>query len=99
MRKNELSFLVLSVLDINFNLVTHFEVRVVAELRSHNDTLALVADVDNDLPLSDRGHDAFYDLAFYDLRKGLLILCGVLLAVAVHALVLECVPVEVLRLH
>ena len=67
MRKNELSFLVLSVLDIDLHFVTDFEIGIVAELRSHDDTLALVADVDNNLPLSNRGHDAFYDLAFYDL--------------------------------
>ena len=67
MRKDELTLLVLSVLNEHLNLVTYCKVLVVTELRSHDDALALVTDVDDDLSLADRCNDALYDLALYDL--------------------------------
>mgnify|MGYP007040841350 FL=1 len=47
MRKNELTALVLLVLNINLYLVTSLELWVVTEFRSRDDTIALVADVNN----------------------------------------------------
>jgi len=46
-RKNELTALVLLVLNINLYLVTSLELWVVTEFRSRDDTIALVADVNN----------------------------------------------------
>ena len=46
-RKNELTALVLLVLNINLYLVTSLELWVVTEFRSRDDAIALVADVNN----------------------------------------------------
>ena len=53
MRKNELSLLVLCRLYVNLNLVANLELRVVAELRYRDDTLALTSDGYNNLTLVD----------------------------------------------
>ncbi len=59
MRKDKLTFSVLSCLYIHFNLVAYFEVRIVAELRSHDDTFALVTDVYDHLSFADSCNDTF----------------------------------------
>lgn len=58
MRKDELSLLVFRRLYVNFNFVTYFEVRIVTELWSSDDTVALVADVNDNLSLVDRGYSS-----------------------------------------
>ena len=57
-RKDELSLLVFRRLYVNFNFVTYFEVRIVTELWSSDDTVALVADVNDNLSLVDRGYSS-----------------------------------------
>ena len=47
MRENELTTLVFLALYINLNLVTRLEIWVVTEFRSRDNTIALVADVNN----------------------------------------------------
>ena len=51
-RKKKLTFLVLLVLNINFNDVTNLQVGVVTELRSRDNTVALVTDVNDNLTVS-----------------------------------------------
>src|SRR5574344_116681 len=46
-RKYQLTFFVLLVFYVNFNLVTYFEVWVVTKFRCRNDTIALITDVYN----------------------------------------------------
>ena len=57
-RKDELSLLVFRRLYVNLNFVTYFEVRIVTELWSSDDTVALVADVNDNLSLVDRGYSS-----------------------------------------
>lgn len=56
MREYQLTLCVLLVLYVNLNLVAYFEVWVVTELRSWNDTIALVADVYDNLFLINRDY-------------------------------------------
>ncbi len=67
MGKDELAFLVLSGLNVNLNLVTNLEVWIVTELRSLDDTLALVTYVDDDLSLGDGGDGTLDNLILNDL--------------------------------
>ena len=67
MGKDELAFLVLSGLNVNLNLVTNLEVRIVTELRSLDDTLALLTYVDDDLSLGDGCDGTLDDLVLNDL--------------------------------
>ena len=97
-REGQLAVLVLGRLDIDLDLVADLQVGVVAELRYGNDTLALVADVDENLALGD-GRDGTLDhLADGDVRQRLVIGCRDLLpGLVVDAqVVLKCVPVEIL---
>lgn len=79
-------------------LVTYFKVRIVTELRSHDDAFALVTDVDYDFPLGDGSYGAFDYFIFYDLRKGLVVLFSNFLTVFFcRVVVFERVPVEFVR--
>ena len=69
MGKDELAFLVLCGLNVNLNLVTDLEVWIVTELRSLDDTLALVTYVDDNLSLGDGGNGSFNDLVLNDLDR------------------------------
>ena len=98
-RKNELSFLVLRGLNVNLNLVTCLELRVVTEFRSGNDAFALVTDVHEDFPLVDSCNCTFDNLTRLDLGESLVVSCldGGLVYVTIGRLLLKCVPVELLR--
>lgn len=79
-RKNQLSALVLGRLDIDLDLIADLQVGVVAELGNGNDTLALVADVHENLALGNARNGTFHDLADVDVRKRLVVsLCDLLL--------------------
>ena len=96
--KDELAFAVLGGLDIDIHFVTDLEVRVVAELGSGDDAFALVADVDDDLTLTDGGHCAFDDLVLDDLREGLVVELGDFFAIFDSgAFLFESIPVEFFR--
>ena len=80
-RKYQLTLLVLLVLDIDFHLVANLQVGVVAELRSGDDTIALVADVDYHLFLIDGDDSTLDHLVLLDLVESLVVgLLEVLLA-------------------
>ncbi len=85
MGKDELAFLVLCGLNVNLNLVTNLEVWIVTELRSLDDTLALVTYVDDNLSLRDGGNGSFNDLVLHDLGESLVVsvLDGLLVLAAV----------------
>ena len=51
MAQDQLTLLVLLVLDVNLNGITNLQVRVVAELAHGDDTIALETDVDNNFAL------------------------------------------------
>ena len=97
-RKNQLSALVLGRLDIDLDLVADLQVGVVAELGNGNDTLALVADVHENLALGNARNGAFHDLADIDVRQRLVVsLCDLLLGMVIDPqVVLIRVPVEIL---
>ena len=61
-RENELALLVLCIFYVDFHNVTHLQVGVVAELRSGDDTIALVADVDNNFLLVDSCYSTINNL-------------------------------------
>ena len=62
MREYELTLLVLLVLNVNLYLVAYLELRVVTELRSGDDTVALVTDVNDYLLLVYRNYGTLYHL-------------------------------------
>ena len=97
-RKGQLSVLVLGRLDIDFDLVAHFQIGVVAELRDGDDTLALVADVHQNLALGDGGYGTFDHFADVDVRQRLVIRLGDLgFVLVVNAqVVFKRIPVEIL---
>ena len=102
MGKDELAFLVLCGLNVNLNLVTDLEVWIVTELRSLDDTLALVTYVDDNLSLGDGGNGSFNDLVLHDLGESLVIsvLDGLLVLAAVNlGAAFKRVPVELVRSH
>ena len=102
MGKDELTFLVLGGLNVNLNLVTNLEIWIVTELRSLDDTLALVTYVDDNLSLGDGGNGSFHNLVLHDLGKSLVVsvLDRLLVLAAVNlGAALKSVPVEVLWRH
>jgi hypothetical protein len=97
-RENELTVLVLLVLNVNLNLVAELQVGIVTEFRSGDDTIALVADVDHHFLLVDRDNSAFYNLVVLNLAHGTLVGLGLLfLAHAGACAILELIPVEVVQ--
>ena len=102
MGKDQLALAVLGGLDIDLDLVTNLKIRIVTELRSLDDTLALVTYVDDNLPLGDSCDGAFDHLVLHDLGEGLVVsvlnLFPVALAVDIGA-ALKGIPIEVLGRH
>ena len=95
-RKYQLTLLVLLVFHIDFHLVANLQVGVVTELGSGDDTIALVADVDDYFLLVDGDDGTFYYLVLLNLVEGLIVgLLKILLAHVGAAAVLKLVPVEV----
>ena len=70
MRKYQLAFLVLLILDKDFYLVANLQVGIVTELRCGDDTVALVTDVYDNLLLVDGDNGAFCHLALRHLVEG-----------------------------
>ena len=71
--KDQLTLPVLCGLYIDLNFVTNLEVWVITELRSRDDTLALVTYIDDNFSLVDAGDCSFHNLVLDDLGKGLVI--------------------------
>ena len=98
MRKNQLTLLVLSTLYVNLYLVTDLQIRIVAEFRSGDDTIALVADVDNNFLLVNRNHRTFNNLMVGNLAKGFVVsLVELFLANTSSCAILELVPVKIVE--
>ena len=98
MREDQLTLLVLSALYVNLYLVTDLQIRIVAELRSGDDTIALVADVDNNFLLVNRDHCTFYYLMVGYLAQGFVIsLVEFFLADTSTCSILELIPVEIVE--
>ena len=97
-RQGQLAVLVLGRVDIDFDLVAHLQIGVVAELRDGDDTLALVAHVDDNLALGESRHRTLDHFADRNVGQRLVIGCGDLfLGLVVDAqVVFERVPVEIL---
>ena len=94
-RKLQLTVLVLLALDIDLYLIADLEIGVVAELRCGNDTIALVADVDNDFLLVDGDNGT---LVLLDLVQSLVVGLGQFaFAIASLGTALKLVPVEVVQ--
>ena len=98
MRKSQLTVLILGRLDVNLDLVADLQIRVVTELRNGDDTLALVADIDDHFALVDTDDRTFGHLVCGDVRKSLVIsLADLLFGLVVNAqVVFKRVPVKVL---
>ena len=97
-RKLQLTVLVLLALNIDLYLVADLEIGVVAELRCGNDTIALVADVDNDFLLVDGDNGTLNHLVLLDLVQGLVVGLGQFaFAIASLGTALKLVPVEVVQ--
>ena len=97
-RKSQLTVLILGRLDVNLDLVADLQIRVVTELRNGDDTLALVADIDDHFALVDTDDRTFGHLVCGDVRKSLVIsLADLLFGLVVNAqVVFKRVPVKVL---
>ena len=97
-RKLQLTILVLLALDIDLYLIADLEIGVVAELRCGNDTIALVADVDNDFLLVDGDNGTLNHLVLLDLVQSLVVGLGQFaFAIASLGTALKLVPVEVVQ--
>ncbi len=95
-RKNELSLLVLLILYVDFNLVAYLQFGIVAELRCGDDTIALIADVDDYFLLVDGDNFSLYDLMLRHLVEGFVVgLCQVLLVDFYVSTILKLFPIEV----
>ncbi len=97
--KDQLTLAVLGGLHIDLDLVSDLQVRIVTELGSLDDTLALVTYIDDNLPLGDGCDGTLDHLVLHDLGEslviGLLNLFPVVLSVDLGA-ALEGVPIEIL---
>ena len=97
-REYQLTLCVLLVLYVNLNLVAYLEVWVVTELRSWNDTVALVADVYDNLFLINRDYGTLNHLVLSYLVKCFVIgLLEVCFADACVCAILELIPIEVVE--
>ena len=74
-REDELAIGAFLVLNVDFHLVAHLQVRAGAELCNRDDAVRLEADVDDHFAVGDGHHSAFDDLVVSDLAHG----AGVLL--------------------
>src|SRR5574344_149083 len=100
MRKSELASLILCGLYIHFNLVSDFEIWIVTELRSRDDTLALISDINQNFSLCDGGNCTFNDFVLNDFRESLIIhLLDLLLVCTVIGFILECIPIELVGIY
>ena len=96
-REYELTFLVLSVLYINLNNVSGFQVRIVTEFRSGDDTVALVADVNDYLFLVYADNLTVNDLMFANLVEGFVVrLVKLFFADISCQTILKLFPIEIL---
>ena len=97
-REYQLTLSVLLVLYVNLYLVAYLEVWVVTELRSWDDTVALVADVYDNLFLINRDYCTLYYLVLSYLVQCFVIgLLEVLFADACVCTLLKLFPIEVVE--
>ena len=90
--------LVFLVFNVNLNLVTNLQVGVVTELRSRNDTIALVADVNNHFLLVDRDDSSLDNFVILNLVQCVVV--GFRLIFFAHAgacAILKLFPIEVVQ--
>ena len=80
-----MALLVLLAFHVHLNLVAYFQVGVVTELGSGDDSVALVSDVNDDFLLVDGNHGAFHHLVVGHLVESFVI--GFLLVGLVDACV------------
>ena len=96
--KDQLTLLVLLVLYVNLYLVTYLEVWVVAEFACRDDTIALIADVYDNLFLINRDYGTLNHLVLSYLVKCFVIgLLEVCFADACVCAILELIPIEVVQ--
>ena len=97
MREGQLAVLVLDRLHVDFDLVAYLQVGIVAELRDGDDTLALIAYIDDNFALVDTRYGSLDHFADVDVRKRLVVSLGDLAFVLVvnTQVVLKSIPVEI----
>ena len=97
--ENELTLLVLLILDIHLYNVTDLQLGIVAELTDGDDAVALVADVHDYLTLVDANDRAIYDIVVIDACEALVISCLLLLTALrrLRCALLVAFPVEVVE--
>ena len=96
MRENQLTLLVLLALNVDLYLVARLQIRVITELCCRNDTIALVADVDDYLFLVDGDNCSLDNLVLLNLLQSLVVgLLLVFFAGFNFTAILELVPVEI----
>ncbi len=94
----QLTFLVFLVLYIHLYGVAYLQIRIVTELRSRNDTIALVTDVDNNFLLVNADYLTFNNLMVSYFVEGFVVgFFKVFLARSYGCAVLELFPVEVVQ--
>ena len=97
MREHQLTLLVLGILYVNLYNVTCLQVGIVTELRSGDDTIALVAEVNNDFILVDADDGSINNLVLaYFVQRLIIRFVKLFLADVGHGAILELIPVEVL---
>ncbi len=96
-RQYELTLLVLLALDVDFYLVAYLQVRIVTELGGRNDTVRLVADINNYLALVDGDNRTFYDFIVLDGIQGFVVLVDFFFVFCALLFFLVGIPVEVLE--
>ena len=95
MRKDKLTFFVLSILNINLYFVTNCKLRVVSELVDRDDTLALVTDVYKNLSFANSNYSTLYYLILDNGRKSLAVhLLNFLFRNAILGIAFKCIPVK-----
>ena len=96
-RQYELAFLVLLALNVNLYFVAYLQLRVVTELGCRDDTVRLVAYVDNYLAFVDTDNGSLYYLVVLDSGKGFVVLLDFFFVLFALLLCFIGIPVEVLE--
>ena len=97
-REDQLTLLVFSALYVNLYQVADLQVGIVAELRSGDNTVALVADVDNNFLLVNRDDLTFNYLVVGYFVKGFVVrLVKFFLANTSGRTILELIPIEIVE--
>ena len=92
-----MALLVLLALDVDFYFVAYFELGVVTELSSRNDTVRLVTYVDNNFAFVDTDDRTLNDFVVLDGAQGVIILLDFFFVFCALLLCFIGIPVEVLE--